>query len=313
MPASRLVALSIVIGLLAFMDARTHADEEPPVAGPYGGPGDDEVLRRLCQQPIASLQVNRQGTTIKFKAVMADGTKASLRPAQPNDAGYHRADVAAYLLARALGLGTVAPACLRTVTREQLLGADGAQRIADHLTRDVTWSADGKTVEASVVLWVDHVRSAELERDQAAWRPLLAQASALAEAPEALRHHAAEGSRLVAWDFLIANWDRWSGSNTFRIGKDGPYVWLDNAAGFGHYSAASKHRNESQLAPVERFSRAFVRALRVVTDEQLRRALAPAGLSSRELKQLYERRDALLHHVDALVAKHGAERVLCFD
>jgi hypothetical protein len=312
--ASRHTALACMLALLSF-HARTHA--EPPAArpeaAPFGGAGDDALLKQLCEQPITTLQVNRQGTTIKFKAVMADGTRGSLRPAQPSDAGYFRADVAAYLLARALGLGTVAPSCLRTVTREQILGAEGADRIAPRLLKDVSWSGDGKTVAASVVLWVDHVRSAGLEQDLAAWRPLLEQSGALAGASETLRRHAAEGSRLLAWDFLIANWDRWSGSNTFRIGRDGPYVWLDNAAGFGHYSAASKHRNEAQLEHVERFSRALVGAMRALGDEQLGRALGPAGLSPRELKQLLERRAAFLRHVDALIAKYGAERVLCFD
>jgi hypothetical protein len=287
--------------------ARTAA-----AAGFLGG-DDEAVIRRLCEQPLGRLELNRQGTTLKFKATMRDGTRGSLRPAQTADAGYFRADVASYRLSRALGLHTVPPSCLRTLGRDQIEGAAGAQRVAARLKTEVGWSADGKRVEASVVAWVDHVRSAELDKDLAAWRRLLAQSARLDGASEALRVHAAEGSRLIAWDFLIANWDRWSGSNTFRVGASGPFVWLDNAAGFGHYGGGATRRNESQLVGVERHSRSFIAALRSRTDGELGAALGPAGLSARELKQLLERRTELLRRVDELIAKYGAERVLCFD
>ena len=179
--------------------------------------------------------------------------------------------------------------------------------------QELTWNPDGKTIEASVVIWVDKVRSAGLDQDQGDWRPLLQQARPIGNAPAALVAHAAEGSRLIAWDFLIANWDRWSGSNTFRVGKDGPFVWLDNAAGFGPYSPGAVRRNEGQLRPVERFSRALVGAMKRATEAQLTDALAPAGLPPRALQQLFSRRTALLAHIDALIAKHGEPAVLCFD
>ena len=47
------------------------------------------------------------------------------------------------------------------------------------------------------------------------------------------------------------------GANTFQVGRHGPALWLDNAAGFGRYGRVMKRRNERQLARVERFSRSF--------------------------------------------------------
>jgi hypothetical protein len=308
---SRSLSIALVSWLVATMGGAARADE--PTSATFLGTPDDTIIQRLCEQPVARLELNRAGTTVKFKAVMADGTRASLRPAQSNEAGYFKADVAAYRLSRALGLGTVAPACIRTVTREQIFGAAGANAIRERLEKQLQWSADGATIAASMVIWVDKVRSAGLDGDVHAWRPLLSQAAKLDGAAPAAVARAAEGGRLIAFDYLIDNWDRWSGSNTFRVGANGPFVWLDNAAGFGHYGAAAARRNEKQFAGVERFSRALVAALRRTDEAALARALAAADLPERSLHQLAARRTALLRRVDELIARHGEARVLCFD
>ena len=280
----------------------------PPRAAPR--PADEALLARLCGQPPRSLEPLRKGTTLKLKIVVTDGAIGVLRPAQRNEAGYFRADVAAYLLAQRLGLDQVPPACLRTVAREQLLAAAGELR--PRFEREVTWSKDGRGAEAAVVAWVDHVASSHLAESRREWQPLLAQGRPLVGAPSLLRA-AAQASELLTWDFLIANWDRWSGSNTFAVGKSGPAVWLDNAAGFGRYSPPMRRRNEGHLAGLERFSRRFVTALRAVGDEELERALRPAGLPLMAVRQLTARRATLLHHIDGLIARFGDAAVLCFD
>ena len=122
---------------------------------------------------------------------------------------------------------------------------------------------------------------------------------------------AREASRLIAWDVLIANWDRWSGGNTFRVGQR--EVWLDNAAGFGRYAKEMQRKNEKPLVGVERFSRSLIGALSGVSEEQLRLALAPARLSRVQEQELMARRRDLLRYVDELVAKYGIAEVLCFD
>ena len=230
--------------------------EIPPAAqAGFLGEDDDRILERLCGEPVTALAPLGKGSTVKFKARFAGDLEAAVRPAQLLAAGNFRADVAAYRLARELGLGTVPPSCARTVARADLLAA-----------------ADPRLVEA-----------------------------------------AAEGSRLYLWDFLIANWDRWSGANTFRIGEDGPFVWLDNAAGFGPESERTRARRAARLDGVERFSRSLVGALRAASDDQLRAAVAPAGLSGRATAELLERRALLLARIDRLVAEHGEAAVLAFD
>ena len=284
-----------------------------PASPTFLGTPDDEILRRLCEQPVAKLELNPRGTTVKFKATLADGTVASLRPAQGNTAGYFRADVAAYRLARALGLGTVAPSCVRTMSCTEILGSVEAGPRADRLGEVLQWDAGGETIQVSIVMWVERIRSGNLEKDADQWRPLLLQSRALAAASPRLQSRAAEGSRLITWDFLITNWDRWSGGNTFRVGNDGPWVWLDNAAGFGHYPPPVQRHNEAQLRRVERYSRSFITALRQISPDELAAAMAPAGLAPQALRQLLERREVLLQRVDTLAARYGEAQVLCFE
>ena len=171
-----------------------------PAAKPDANPSDDELLDRLCNQPIAKLSFNPWGTTIKFKAQLADGTRAQLRPAQASEAGYFRADVAAYRLARALGLSTVPPACLRTVTLDEALAATADPSLRGRLQREVRAGKDD-TVEVSMTAGIDRVVPAGLESRIRTWRPNFSLAHELPADPS----DAADGSRLLAWDFLIAN------------------------------------------------------------------------------------------------------------
>jgi hypothetical protein len=287
-------------------------------AGLPDGVDEDRLVGELCGDSIASLAPLGRGTTIKFKADLSSGSRAALRPAQSLAQGYFRADIAAYLLSRALQLGTVPPACERSVGRAELQrAASAAQR--ERLAAEVAWSADG-SAPVSAVYWVSGVVSADLEKTRPAWQRLLRQpadparaGADLSEAAPELVEAAAEGSRLLVWDFVIANWDRWSGANTFRLGRSGRFVWLDNAAGFGRESARTRARRAGDLRRVERFSRQLISSLRQLSDDELRGALAPAGLPDRALDELVERRRLVLDHVDALIARHGEPAVLAFD
>jgi hypothetical protein len=286
-------------------------DPDPAARPSFLGADDDALLERLCGEELSSLEPLGQGTTVKFKARFSGDLEAAVRPAQTLAAGNFRADIAAYRLSRELGLGTVPPACARTLDRAALAAAAGPA-LDERLDTEVRWSVD-RRAEASVTYWVKGVKSADLEKNRRAWRALLAQTADLDRAAPRLAESAAEGSRLLVWDFLIGNWDRWSGANTFRVGDDGPFVWLDNAAGFGAESEKTRARRAAKLDGVERYSRALVTALRDTSDERLRAALVPAALSERAIAELLERRQILLARIDGLVAEHGEESVLAFD
>src|SRR5204863_423684 len=84
-----------VAGLFMGIAAWPASAEDAPAPSFLGTP-DDEILKRLCQQEVVKLDLNHQGTTIKFKVTLSDGTRGSLRPAQQSEAGNHRADAAGF-------------------------------------------------------------------------------------------------------------------------------------------------------------------------------------------------------------------------
>ena len=291
---ARVVALALAIAAVPSLAAADDWRDEAPA---------------VCTDAIAIDKPLGQGTTIKFKAHVGD-RKVVVRPAQTSAAGNFRADVAAYRLSAALGLDTVPYACIRRVDRAALEAIAGPELRA-RLATEVAWAADG-TVAASVVVWVDGVKPAELEKRRAAWRAQLVQVTT-PSADRDLVAAAAEGSRLAVWDFLIANWDRWSGGNTFRLGAAGPFVWLDNAAGFGRELARTRTQRARQLDGVQRLSRSMVEALRELDDDTLAVALDGVGLSAARTGELRARRDLLLAHVDRLIEAHGEDAVLVYD
>ena len=283
------------------------APEPPAYQATFLGTPDDELLGKMCDQPIVKVELDK-GTAIKFKVTLKNGVIAALRPQQLLEQANDRADIAAYWLSRALGLGIVPPACARTVNQTELMAAVTSPTWKTRMTKEVRWTPEG-SVRASLAYRVPGVVDGALETSRKLWRPQLLQATPLS-APHA---DLAEASRIMSWDFLTANWDRWSGDNTRRAGKAGPWVWVDNGAGFGKYAAKARKANQARLLQVERFSRSLVTAVRGPSDDDLKLILAPSGLDERELTEFLARRHVFLTHVDQLIAKHGEADVLAFD
>lgn len=123
-------------------------------------------------------------------------------------------------------------------------------------------------------------------------------------------------SQMIVFDVLVSNWDRFSsvrsyyGANT-HYGQ-GRLISLDNGAAF-HTQRMAKV--DALLSRVERFSRTQITALRALNPDALNEVLFPeaTALEGQRLGVFWEQRERVLEHVDALVARHGEEAVLCFD
>ena len=128
-------------------------------------------------------------------------------------------------------------------------------------------------------------------------------------------------SNCVLFDYLIGNTDRWSGGNILALGKGGPLIFLDNAAGFTPWRR-DKTLDE-RLAPLCRFRAATVAALRAVgpaatparrlsallADSLAGDALAPV-IGQTQLSATDARLAALLDHVQRCIDTQGKDRVL---
>lgn len=126
---------------------------------------------------------------------------------------------------------------------------------------------------------------------------------------------ARELSQMLAFDFLVGNWDRFStreayyGTNCHVA--DGRLVSIDNGAAFRD---APHPQSSERIALVERFSRQFVTALRGMSESVTLRRLFPEATRAEQVKfrAFWRQRATLLTRIASLEARHGSEQVLAF-
>jgi hypothetical protein len=125
-------------------------------------------------------------------------------------------------------------------------------------------------------------------------------------------------SKVILFDALIDNADRWSGSNT-QMSPDGKLLYfMDNTLSFST-ARYGRHMNAWALRRIQVFSRELVTRMRELTLEQLENALATGSdsklgrlLKPAEIRAIIDRRDNMMDYIDRLIAKHGEAAVLAF-
>lgn len=126
---------------------------------------------------------------------------------------------------------------------------------------------------------------------------------------------ASQISQVIVFDFLIGNFDRFSGvPNWYGVNcqfKDGRIVSIDNGAGF-QWGGNTKVTENFML--VERFSRHFIEELRRLDRENTCDLLFPERDSKDQAScdQFWKKRQDVLERVDALILKYGEDTVLAF-
>lgn len=253
-------------------------------------------------------------TSVVFELELSNGRRYAYKPDARKVKGRYRGEIAAYRLARALGLPNVPPACLRSFGAAALARAlDGAG--AKLLASDVVVE-DGEA-KGALIPWIDGLASWPVERaplrsDVRRW--LTAGAAIPADKVELAR----QASTLVAFDHLTGNWDRYSGGNV-GIDRDRQLVlYVDNDAAFmAAPPPEGLRRNRARLDATDRFSRSLVAAVRALDEEAIAERLGEGSpgepLVSRAVVSLVARRaKELVAVVDAKTAERGEDETLFF-
>ncbi|HEX7479312.1 MAG TPA: hypothetical protein VF331_16010 [Polyangiales bacterium] len=316
----------------------SNEEHAPDSASGFLGQSEIAILDTLRTQAIRHARKGSGGRTLAFKLELADGTRAYFKPEQQVSSAHWYAEVAAYYLDRALGLGRVPPVVSRRVRWDQLQSAaEGDRRVPE-----VKVSADG-SVRGALIYWLPkHLVAAETPpgwenwlriKPFARWAVSPYQAStsygaALAHAHDQIARGQpgdayyddvplparpelpAELSDMIVFDFLTLNYDRWGGDNTnvLTLGVAGPLIFLDNGDGFS-VGPARRGLLDARLAPLQRFRKRTVEALkaldvRALGERMAHDALAPI-LDAHMLEGLELRRRALLEHVVEQVRRFG--------
>jgi hypothetical protein len=317
-----------------------YAREPTPIAdGPaFTSQPERELIAQLRSEALLSARKGRGGRSLAFKITLASGIQGYFKPEQSVSSAHWYAEVAAYHLDRALGLGRVPPVTGRRLDWKALLPAAGN----DRRIPEVSVAKDG-TVRGALVAWLNEpllpastppgwenwVRAEAFPRDAVSpyQRPTVfgaalgrAHQQRLQGLPPELHYQTTPAipqpelpaalSDMIIFDFLTLNYDRFGGDNVNVLtrGARGPLIFLDNGDGFSA-GTIRRHLCDVRLAPLSRFRRRTIEALRAFDIRAFEARLASEPLApildAAALAGLAARRTIVLEHVAAQQRRYG--------
>ena len=292
------------------------------------------------------------GSTLTFKLLRDKVPVAAVKPLQTRLQSNYRAEVAAWRLCELLRCDFRIP-YNKEIRFEygtfNLMYSRSRSRKAEVYQQEFTdlrWKKDeqdGKTyLYAAYKDWVPDFTRFPIEL-KALWKPWLSASEPMTKYPdlkEALKpiyryaptsdlyddimrqsagmttkQLASQISQVLTFDFLIGNFDRFSGvPQWFGVNcqfKDGHIVSIDNGAGF---QWGGNTQTTDRFMLVERFSRHFIRSLRRLDKTRTCDLLFPDSDSKDQAScdQFWKRHFDVLERVDALIKQYGEAAVLAF-
>jgi hypothetical protein len=258
-------------------------------------------------------------TSITLRLDLGTDLDGAYRPRTRTHPRGYLAEIAAYRIAVALGMNNVPPVIGRSIPRQTLLMRFQEDEAEWTRVDEATlWDAPG-LARGAVVYWVPRMRTSDLHTVSALDRagPWLRTDG---ELPEEQAQRARDLSTMIAFDYLIANWDRWSGGNVSENEAGTRLIVRDhNVAFLAPIGEARYERMRQALTRVQRFSRSFVERLTALDEATLRESLAtdPEAsvgviLSDPQIAEVLARRRALLSYIGALIAVYGEAQVLAW-
>lgn len=255
-------------------------------------------------------------TSLTFHADLAGSIDAAFKPESRLHPRGWLAEVAAFRIARELGLDSVPPAVLRRVDRGLLRrrlepSRDGAT--LDDIASELVFTGPG--VRGAFIYWVPGLQRTDLDTPDgiARWSEWLRQGGVI---PEGQRSIARDVSSALVFDYVIGNRDRWSGGNISLV-EGGRVVIRDHNLAFPYVLVEGVHRRMLEsLRRAQRFSRRTIARLAAMDEHALRAAVADHDpeslLDDRQIAHVLQRRETVLTYVGALIEIYGEDAVLFF-
>jgi hypothetical protein len=288
----------------------------------FGGVGPAIASIEQALRERTAIAAKPVGTSsVVFKLDLEGPIDAAFRPESRLNPRGHLSEIAAFRVGRGLGLTNVAPAVPRSLPwadLEKLVYA--AKPEAWALLQPDMMQRNGQ-VSGVAIYWIPEMRELGLDTDEgiARFSRWLSQAGTPASR-EKSKLLAAQISTMLAFDYLVANFDRFSGANV-QGDASGERLFLrdHNMAFFDPLRSTHHERILGRLKRAQRFSRTFVNALKELDAPRLSGALADPKdppdfrvLSGGQIRGVLDRRTALLSYIAALIDTYGERNVLTF-
>lgn len=290
---------------------------EPRLVSP--GPGHvvgtdlspDAILEHLRQAPAKRYRPVGRGELV-FELELDAPVDALWVPRTAQEPHGWTRELAAWRIARCIGLDEVMPVARRDVTPEELRErldpelADLWPEIEDR----IAWDAGGAAPGAAVLLLRD-VRPSGLGRRRIErWKRSLLQGI---EPDEDRRRVHADLADMLLFDYLIANPSRLDHGVDALSGLE-RLVLRDHRDAFGPLRAADRDALREDVLGVEALTRPWAEGLARCDDARLSAVLRDGEgghiVDPAELRSLIDRRRTLVSHVAALIDAHGPDEVV---
>ena len=287
----------------------------------FAGVRDSELLAPLLSGELTMLKFNYGGSSISFRADFDNGARAAYKPDQINDQSTPRKEIAAYRINLLLGLDRVQPAIGREFTERIVY--DNLHTYSRYLIPRMKDEliVEDRIIKGVLSWWIpeiDNARIAGHTLDSTKgiwlWQNYLKLGN---EIPEKHMDLLGQIAQMLLFDFIINNPDRLTGGNA-KASLDGVTLYfMDNSLSFSPYNKGVWNAREN-FKRTQKYSRSLVRAVRSMTEADVRGALdhdfAPFDflLSDAEIDAVMGRRDYALQYIDDLIAEYGESSVLFF-
>jgi len=242
---------------------------------------------------VRTMPLSKRSWTLQV--VFENGTKAVFKPFLKGNATA-KYEVAYHRIARLLRLSNVPVAVLRDFPPGRLTASLSSRHpdVVAAYAEQVDAGPDGR-VRGALIAWMDNL---EPVFPAGAGTGVLADRFAGPPDREQL-----DLVRTVMADYLLGNWDRFSGGNLFRQKDGGGLVLLDHNGSFVTFSEKRQQKMDSYLGLLPCAPADLVARIRDLTEDDVRTASAADGtpiLGQREIDALFTRRAELLRHCDVL-------------
>ena len=275
----------------------------------------DEILEVISSASSRSFKpVGHSSVVLRMRTVAR--VTAALRVRSHELQRGYKHEIAAYRISRLLDLDNVPPAVYRRATWEEIRQRfhDDMLERRSSIRRAVLWDDDGSAPGAAIY-WVKGLRSVGLE-DKAKWQSWVQDG----DIPTGKAALARDLSTMAVFDFLIGNWDRFSGGNLPTDSRQQRAFLRDNDRSFSNPLLERRYEKLLEgLIGAERFSKDLVRRLEVLDEASIRAELAqdPSHqadplLSAAQIADVLDRRATILSYIAALIEERGEAEVLFF-